>query len=395
MREETRVIVATNAFGMGIDKPNVRLVVHHAMPGTLEAYYQEAGRAGRDGKMSDCVLLHAYRDRFTHEYFIKGANPERATVERVFRALLKGATNGLVASDPAALASVAGDGITDRDVQSVLRLLAGTGVIREEAPVSRLQVTLLATPARIKRELGDAGAVEERELLRALWRVAGEQLYSGALIDPDGLPPGFGGALSVTATLERLAGRQFVSVSRSGGGLRLLNPNLPVRELPIDWRQLDRRRQAELAKLDAMQRYAYTDSCRRAFVLRYFGDAAAQPRCDGCDRCVGSTLGPAAAPARERSKGRARRAAKVAHAPSPADADPALMSELKALRTQLARHHKVPAYVVFPDRTLAALASEAPRTRAALEALHGMGPSRVERYGEQVLALIKRVTATA
>ena len=396
MREATRVIVATNAFGMGIDKPNVRLVVHHAMPGTLEAYYQEAGRAGRDGDMSDCVLLHAYRDRFTHEFFIKGANPDRASVERVFRAMLKSATHGLVAADHAALATMAGDGLTERDVQSCLRILAAAGVAREEGPVSRLHVTLLATPARIKRELAGDDTLRERELLRALWRVAGEQLYAGALIDPEGLPPGFGGPQAVLGALEGLSARQFVEVSRGGGGIRVLTPTLPVRELPIDWRRLDRRRSAELAKLDAMQRYAYTESCRRAFVLRYFGDPAARPRCEGCDRCVGSTLGPSVAPRRQRpGKRKASRGRPAAPAPSRAAADPSLMSELKALRAELARAEKVPAYVVYPDRTLAELATALPRSRAALEAVHGMGPSRIAKYGEQVLALIKRVTATA
>jgi ATP-dependent DNA helicase RecQ len=75
MRGEARVVVATNAFGMGIDKPDVRLVVHYNMPGTLEAYYQEGGRAGRDGGPADCVLLHAYPDRFTHEFFIEQTYP--------------------------------------------------------------------------------------------------------------------------------------------------------------------------------------------------------------------------------------------------------------------------------------------------------------------------------
>ena len=90
-------IVATNAFGMGIDKPNVRLVVHYAIPGTLEAYYQEAGRAGRDGNASQCVLLHAYKDRFTHEWFIKTTYPERDEVERVYAKLSRASVDGIVA----------------------------------------------------------------------------------------------------------------------------------------------------------------------------------------------------------------------------------------------------------------------------------------------------------
>ncbi|MCE9642645.1 MAG: ATP-dependent DNA helicase [Betaproteobacteria bacterium] len=73
------VAVATNAFGMGINKPDVRLVIHYNIPGTLEAYYQEAGRAGRDGLPARCVLLFAYQDRYTQEFFIDKMGEERKT----------------------------------------------------------------------------------------------------------------------------------------------------------------------------------------------------------------------------------------------------------------------------------------------------------------------------
>jgi ATP-dependent DNA helicase RecQ len=292
MNERVRAIVATNAFGMGIDKPNVRLVVHHAMPGTLEAYYQEAGRAGRDGNHSECVLLHSFPDRFTHEFFIKGAYPERPVVESVYDALRRVVdASGMTDLGPADIARLVPGKVGDRDVDSVLRILLKADAVRRESESgSSVMIRLLATPDRIKRELPDPHN-PELGLLRALWRAVGARIHDGAVVALDGLPPGFSGASTAIPLLSSLQARQFLTWERIGGGTRLTNPKAPLSAFDVDWAGLDRRRRADLAKLDAMQKYAYTTGCRRAFVLRYFGDEAGRGTCGGCDNCLGVHVG--------------------------------------------------------------------------------------------------------
>ena len=178
----TRVIVCTNAFGMGIDKPNVRLVIHYDLPDSIEAYFQEAGRAGRDGEQAWCVLLHAPKDSVIVKQRIGNNYPPQEEVERVYQLLCDYLTIGLGSGRDATFAIDVEQFCTDMHLAflttyAALQLLTSAGYITytdEQDLQPRVRILL------DKEELYNLNESPFQErLLSALMR-----RYSGIFTDP-------------------------------------------------------------------------------------------------------------------------------------------------------------------------------------------------------------------
>jgi ATP-dependent DNA helicase RecQ len=297
MLDRTRVMVATTAFGMGVDKANVRFVVHFTPPRSIEAYVQESGRAGRDGRAARCVLLVSRGDRANLRRWIHQDQIDVGFLRRVYAAIRKGAADRYAlttAEDLARRVADDPDGATDEtELRAAIALLERVGLLRRHLDLPRtIALELLFDPASNGTCPPELREVAELLGARRRGPIAGRtiDLAHEAGIAPD--------------RLEALALEwqdQGLVRSRSSSREMLLellptpaDASTRVPALLAQWEQAQERR------LDDLMQYVATRLCRHQFIARHFGVQAPE-RCAMCDVCMQSVALDAAAPDESRS----------------------------------------------------------------------------------------------
>jgi ATP-dependent DNA helicase RecQ len=367
-----RVVCATNAFGMGIDRPDVESVIHVDIPGSLEAYYQEIGRAGRDGRPAIATLLWNYADVRTREFLIDRGRDDPAD-------------RPTVRLDPVEIARR--KELEHRKLRRIVAYADSTGCLR----------------ATILRYFGDAAAREPcgacgncerraplddparllvRKILSGIAR-AGErygrrkiaEMLVGNIVElPEALT-----RLSTTGLLRDEHPRtieRWIDAASGAGLIRVSNDKYRTLSLTSLGRDLMAGRVDDVEMAVPMVREAH--SSRRASRNR-----------------IGMRRGRIDGAARGHRAGRVRPTAEPQpHEPVAAQAVDTVFEALRAWRLEQARRRAVAPFVIMHDRTLAAIATSLPRSIVQLDAVPGIGPAKLAAYGDAILAVVTSAITT-
>lgn len=272
------ILIATNAFGMGVDKSDIRFVVHYTIPGTIEAYYQETGRAGRDGNTSFCLLQYMEHDEKIQRFFIKSKNPAVDRMESLFKVLLKYSKDGLIYED---------NEIQENDMKishhekaAILKQLSFMGCIENDF-LSEDQFELF-----IKKNKN--GEQKYAMIISELERVAGrEKTITGSL---KGLAKRLDLRERELKDIFAQLGRDKIidyKIIKAGRIVRVTEKKIPEDKLKVYSDKLVEKIKLDYEKLDAVVGYAALkgNECRRRYLLNYFGEEFSEANCGKCDLC--------------------------------------------------------------------------------------------------------------
>jgi len=352
------VAVATNAFGMGINKPDIRLVVHYNVPGTLEAYYQEAGRAGRDGQPARGVMLFSFQDRFTQEFFISKIGEDGSMDVATMEAAKQRATHKLE--------------LVLRYAQSyTCRRQMILDYFGDEADVIDCQCDVcrrgeisddIAVPGRAVTP--DEVVTLTRQLLSAIARTKGKF--------------GVGIVAEVLAGTESEKTMRWQLQQLSVFGLLRVHP---VKRIVA---MLHRLMESGLARQrDPDGNFRPVVELTAAGIAVMKGE---QPPPATLIDLAGSRVPTSPAPRRERAD------RKQAIAIDDEQFDPetqARFDRLRQARLEMARERQLPPYCICHDSTLKQIARVSPENLGNLESVKGMGPMKVKMYGEKLLEAVR------
>ncbi|MCF7860479.1 RecQ family ATP-dependent DNA helicase [Patescibacteria group bacterium] len=292
MQGQAQVVVATNAFGLGINKKNIRFVIHHDLPGTLEAYYQEAGRAGRDGLTSFCILFYSPSDRYLQEFFISGDNPSPNMIKETYQYLLdahaeKADAENSILITYAEIGQHLSESAPDMAIGTAIKILEKEGYVsRPNERTSNTYVKLLSTwdelidsiSTRAKVQLVIAEKLREKyeKELMAGWQFSAEEVAVVLHVKKEVL----------NRAIKKLAEQELLKYRPpfKGTEIRILKFVSPD-DLSLNFKALELKAEHARNKLNEMEAYVYSNTCRQQYILKYFGENDAKA-CGACDNCL-------------------------------------------------------------------------------------------------------------